>query len=138
MTRVLCCVSIIVSLSGAGCGKLGSSGTSSSSTSGSSVDVGATSATELSKAYKDDEEGARAKYDGKPIKVRGTYTGVEPARLSPKLDGVSGGPFIACDFDDSETSITKTFKPGMSLTLSCQVIGEQAGSYVRLEHCKML
>jgi hypothetical protein len=129
-------VSIIVSLGGAGCGKLRSSGTSSSSS--ESVDVGATSATELSKAYKDDEDGARAKYDGKPIKIRGTYTGVEPAMLSPKLDGVSGGPFIACDFDNSESSVTKTFKPGMSLTFSCEVIGPQAGTYVRLRHCKML
>jgi hypothetical protein len=134
MTRLLCCASIIVSLSGAGCDKLGSAG----STSGSSVDVGATSATDLSKAYKDNEAAARAKYDGKPIKIRGTYSGVEQVRLFPKLDGVSGGPYVECDFDDADKAVTKTFKPGQSVTFSCNVIGEQAGSYVRLEHCKML
>jgi len=134
MTRLLCCASIIVSLTAAGCDKLGGSG----ATSGGSVDVGAISATDISKAYMDNETAAAAKYDGKPIKIRGTYSGVEQVRLNPKLDGVSGGLYIECDFDDSEKAVTKTFKPGMTLTFSCKVIGEQAGRYVRLEHCKML
>jgi hypothetical protein len=135
MTKFLCCVSIIISLSAAGCDKLGGAGSTSGS---ASVDVGAISATELSKAYKDNETAASAKYDHKPIKIKGTYAGTEPVLLSPKFDGVAGGPYIACDFDDAEKSVTKTFKPGMSLVFNCKVKAYESGAYVRLEHCKML
>lgn len=130
-------------LGATGCDKLreltGTSSSSSSSTDpAKSVEEGAVSATDLSKAYKDDEDGAGKKYDGKPIKVKGKYVGVEPVLLRPKLEGVTGGRFLACEFDNADAPVTKTFENGQNLVFSCTVVGAQANDYIALQHCKML
>lgn len=136
MRTILSSVLFVTSVlfGGAGCDKLqGAGGADSGSAANDAV-----SATDVSKAYKDAEAAASAKYDGKPIKVRGVYKGVDPALLNPMLEGVAGGQFLSCDFDAADKPVTKTFKPGQVVTLSCTVEGPYGGIRIDLKHCKML
>lgn len=96
-------------------------------------------ATELTKAYDENEIAADGKYKGKTLEVAGKITNIAETlgNVTVSLAGHNAAKTVLCSFGESEKSTVAKLKNGQSATLTGTGDGSTGGLYVGLNDCKI-
>lgn len=99
----------------------------------------AVKASELTKAYDENELAADGKYKGKVLEVSGKITNIAETlgNLTVSLAGHNIAKTVMCGFDESEKPSIAKLKNGQSVTLTGTGDGSTGGLYVGLNDCKI-
>lgn len=102
------------------------------------VEVVRVTASELYKAYDENELSADAKYKGKVLGISGTVDSVEKSfgNIHVRLKAGQFIETVDCTMDDSEEATAATLKKGQSVVLACLGKGKLVGPMT--EDCKIV